>query len=221
MNREKVARELVRVARELMAKKRRVVIRVDEMDPSSIKKAERLKARLENDGYILVDERATPFRSQLVYELPKSAASDFEAGDYIYQPHKDEPIYARVVGPNKGGGYKVVMAGGWHGNKAVIKSTKGWHPNPEAIRESEIPAKIKAAIDRKYKRAGTARKFEAADEVTLDVPLLIRVMEYSKEDAKTDMDLHVATEKMVELSQGGNVLTMENYDEIVGGASGD
>ena len=60
-----------------------------------------------------------------------------------------------------------------------------------------------------------------ANVVTLDVPLLIRVMEYSKEDAKTDMDLHVAATKMIELSDGGTTLTMDDYDEIVGGASGD
>ena len=61
---------------------------------------------------------------------------------------------------------------------------------------------------------------EEADKVTLDVPLLIRVMEYAKEDAETDMDLHVAAEKMIELGSG-RVLTMEDYDQIVGGASGD
>jgi len=60
-----------------------------------------------------------------------------------------------------------------------------------------------------------------ANVVSLDVPLLIRVMEYSKEDAKTDMDLHVAATKMIELSGEGRTLTMDDYDEIVGGASGD
>lgn len=50
------------------------------------------------------------------------------------------------------------------------------------------------------------------DTVTLDVPLLIRVMEYAKEDAKTDMELHKAVERM--LAIGGD-LTMNDYDSIV------
>jgi hypothetical protein len=54
------------------------------------------------------------------------------------------------------------------------------------------------------------------DTVTLDVPLLIRMLEYSKEDAKTDMDLHKAAEKMIELGTEGNTLSMDSYDEIVG-----
>ena len=50
------------------------------------------------------------------------------------------------------------------------------------------------------------------DTVTLDVPLLIRVMEYAKEDAKTDMELHKAVERMLSI---GGALTMDDYDSIV------
>lgn len=50
------------------------------------------------------------------------------------------------------------------------------------------------------------------DTVTLDVPLLIRVMEYAKEDAKTDMELHKAVERMLAI---GGQLTMNDYDSIV------
>ena len=54
------------------------------------------------------------------------------------------------------------------------------------------------------------------DTVTLDIPLLIRLLEYSREDAQTDMDLHNVTEMLIKLSTKGNVLTMDNYDQIVG-----
>lgn len=53
------------------------------------------------------------------------------------------------------------------------------------------------------------------DVVKMDVPLLIRVMEFAKEDAKTDMDLHAAAENMIELSKEGRVLDMDDYDSIV------
>ena len=53
------------------------------------------------------------------------------------------------------------------------------------------------------------------DTVTVDIPLLIRLFEYSKEDAKTDMDLHTITENIIKLSKTRLVLTMENYNDIV------
>jgi hypothetical protein len=53
------------------------------------------------------------------------------------------------------------------------------------------------------------------DIVKLDIPLLIRLFEYSREDAKTDMDLHNVTTRLIELSGDGDVLTMDHYDQIV------
>jgi hypothetical protein len=53
----------------------------------------------------------------------------------------------------------------------------------------------------------------------MDIPLLLRIMEYSKEDAKTDMDLHHVTEKLIELSRNGQPLSMKDYESIVGPVS--
>lgn len=54
------------------------------------------------------------------------------------------------------------------------------------------------------------------DKVTLDIPLLIRLLEYAREDAKTDMDLHDLTEKLVALgSESGKTLSMSDYDQLV------
>lgn len=54
------------------------------------------------------------------------------------------------------------------------------------------------------------------DIVKLDVPLFIRLLELAREDVKQDADLHDVAEKVIELSQGDNVVTMADYDEIVG-----
>jgi hypothetical protein len=54
------------------------------------------------------------------------------------------------------------------------------------------------------------------DTITVDVPLFIRLLEYAKEDAKTDMDLHDAAERAISLSTEGECLGMESYDSIVG-----
>jgi len=53
------------------------------------------------------------------------------------------------------------------------------------------------------------------DTVTMDVPMLLRVMEFAREDAKTDLDLHDVAEKLVNLSSNGNTLTMKDYDQVV------
>jgi len=54
------------------------------------------------------------------------------------------------------------------------------------------------------------------DKITMDVPLFIRMLEYAREDAKTDMDLHDVTEKALALSTSGATLTMANYENIAG-----
>jgi hypothetical protein len=47
------------------------------------------------------------------------------------------------------------------------------------------------------------------------VPLLIRLLEYAREDAASDVDLHEVVEKMIHLSQRGNTLDMHHYGRIV------
>jgi hypothetical protein len=54
-----------------------------------------------------------------------------------------------------------------------------------------------------------------SDKITVDVPLFIRLLEYAREDAKTDMDLHNVAENIIALSETGETLTMAQYDEIV------
>ena len=69
--------------------------------------------------------------------------------------------------------------------------------------------------------APAGKTVNPTDRVTMDVPLLLRIMEYSKEDAKTDMDLHHVVEKLVELSANGQPLNMDNYNDIVSGVQED
>lgn len=54
------------------------------------------------------------------------------------------------------------------------------------------------------------------DTVKLDIPLFIRLLEYAKEDAKDDMDLHRIAENTINLALSGKTLTMKDYDLIVG-----
>jgi hypothetical protein len=57
--------------------------------------------------------------------------------------------------------------------------------------------------------------FNPTDKITVDIPLFIRLLEYAREDAKTDMDLHSVTEKAITASAEGKTLTMSDYDSIV------
>ena len=54
------------------------------------------------------------------------------------------------------------------------------------------------------------------DTITVDVPLFIRLLEYAREDAQTDMDLHNVSENTISLALSGKTLTMKDYDMIVG-----
>jgi hypothetical protein len=53
------------------------------------------------------------------------------------------------------------------------------------------------------------------DAITMDIPLVMRMMEYAREDASTDMDLHHVVEKMIELGKDGHTLSMQDYNSIV------
>jgi hypothetical protein len=73
-------------------------------------------------------------------------------------------------------------------------------------------------LEKREKERKNVKKEETdlnEDTISLTVPLFIRMLEYAKEDAKTDMDLHKATERILELSDGDDTLDMDSYDEII------
>jgi hypothetical protein len=53
------------------------------------------------------------------------------------------------------------------------------------------------------------------DVITVDVPLFIRLLEFAREDATDDMMLHDVAEKLIEMCADGDIIQMEQYDEIV------
>ena len=63
-----------------------------------------------------------------------------------------------------------------------------------------------------------AKEEDIVDTITMDVPLFIRMLEYSREDAAEDMDLHDVTEKAISLGKERGILQMDDYDEIIGSA---
>ena len=55
------------------------------------------------------------------------------------------------------------------------------------------------------------------DTVTLDIPLFIRLLEYAREDAQSDVDLHDLAERAISLGLDGKTLTMDQYSSLMGG----
>ena len=53
------------------------------------------------------------------------------------------------------------------------------------------------------------------DKITMDIPLFVRMMEYAREDAKDDMDLHQVTARAIQLMQQHDALDMNSYDTII------
>jgi hypothetical protein len=53
------------------------------------------------------------------------------------------------------------------------------------------------------------------DIISMDVPLFIRMLEFAREDASTDMDLHDLAEKAVKMSAEGQPMSMMHYDELI------
>jgi hypothetical protein len=66
------------------------------------------------------------------------------------------------------------------------------------------------APSNKMKQGGLT---DQKDKVTLDIPLLIRLLELSREDIKSDADLHKVVENILDV-KNKSVLTMEDYAEI-------
>lgn len=65
---------------------------------------------------------------------------------------------------------------------------------------------------KKFKEFFTEETKDESNTVELNVPLFIRLLEYAREDAKKDVDLHFLTERLVNLKR---CATMDDYEELV------
>ena len=53
------------------------------------------------------------------------------------------------------------------------------------------------------------------DIIAVDVPLFIRLLEFAREDAGDDMDLHEVAERAIEAVKARGVLSMDDYETLV------
>lgn len=104
---------------------------------------------------------------------------------------------------------KEVNEDSWHGEGEL------WHGTGDAWHGSDGGGAIGAMPMGDLSDMELAEDDEI-DTITVDVPLLIRLLEYAKEDAETDMDLHHVAERLIAMCQDCDTLTMKDYNNIVG-----
>jgi len=93
-----------------------------------------------------------------------------------------------------------------------VQETSGMGERGDDWNEESVPKIKKKKLKKALKRL--KEELDKADTITMDIPLLIRVLEYAREDAKTDMDLHKVVENLIKMRDEGT-LSMAQYDAIV------
>jgi hypothetical protein len=118
------------------------------------------------------------------------------------EDHSGDPSDKYVVKPCKDPIEKWAV---WEGDIRV----KGFETQPEA----------QAFADMKNKEQGLTEVGDVIDTITMDIPLFIRTLEFAREDAKTDMDLHDFAERAIKLTKEKGTIDMSSYNELIGGSS--
>jgi hypothetical protein len=85
--------------------------------------------------------------------------------------------------------------------------------NPKFVSTQTKISHSKSSAFLKWKQDHVVESVDKKDTVTMDIPLLIRVLELAREDIKSDMDLHRVVEKLINIRDKG-MLTMDDYDYI-------
>ena len=92
-------------------------------------------------------------------------------------------------------------------NEAIERYPRVFETN-EALKEDLefIPTEVEFANE------------NPTDVISMDVPLFLRLLEWAKEDAQEDVELHDVAERAVKIMQNNTeFLTMDDYDEIING----
>jgi hypothetical protein len=80
---------------------------------------------------------------------------------------------------------------------------------------SSIMTILKGGLVKEEVNEEEAEAKDAVDTVTMDVPLFIRMLEFAREDAKADIDLHDVAEKAIEINKSKETLSMQDYEDII------
>ena len=155
--------------------------------------AKRWKALKNTDAKLANGDYRTKTFAKPYSGKPLSEES-MDEGKYVEPPYNETQVLT--------GTYK----------KRIHKDAAKKNPVAAALASPHLKPKVV-----KSKKLYNRKKLKAIDEeIAMTVPLFIRMLEFAKEDAKTDMDLHKATENIINLHDDGKIeLSMDDYDTIV------
>jgi hypothetical protein len=144
---------------------------------------------------------------------PLLKPSELKTVDELYNMYKNKK---REFVEKYGKDAEKVMRG--RAIKVAKQKTKDMEKNKikEMVKSAlQTPPKINAKEYLSNRGNILKERFNPTDTITMDVPLFIRVMEYAREDAKNDMDLHSVAERAIQTSVNGKTLTMDDYNTII------
>jgi len=101
-------------------------------------------------------------------------------------------------------------------SKAVSRFIKAMAKRYDYSEQDAVYAIMAALKQRDFDGLNEATEKDPIDTITMDVPLFIRVLEYAREDAQADMDLHDLAEKAIAGTKQQGLLQMDDYDMLVG-----
>lgn len=86
--------------------------------------------------------------------------------------------------------------------------------NPKHVTKDQKVAHSKMGQFLKWKRDHMSEAVDRKDTIVFDIPLLIRVLEFAREELKSDVLLHKMVERLIAI-RGKGTLTMNQYGRIV------
>jgi len=98
-------------------------------------------------------------------------------------------------------------------------------PDPKIV--DKLDKEIEAITHELKKRSQKIKEFfskplpeeakeDPTDIIAMDVPLFLRMLEWAKEEAAEDIDLHEVTERAIEAVKLRGLLSMDDYQDLIG-----
>jgi hypothetical protein len=144
-------------------------------------------------------------------------AKEGVSDDALEESEEDSPVLGAIIHRIMVGRTDLLAKYGPQRIMTAAQDVADFVGDVDEIGTSDVSAWVKQV---EQSLAGANESVTEADNpedvIRVDVPLFIRLMEYAREDAQTDMDLHNVTERLTKLSATGETVTMDSYDAIVG-----
>lgn len=90
---------------------------------------------------------------------------------------------------------------------------KNYLNDPNMLANDALAPEVTVSPD--APEATSITEVDSSEEIKATIPLFLKMLEYAREDAEDDVDLHYAVENILELAKSGRVLTMEDYSKII------